>query len=179
MADTERLVIEQTQRWADRQAAAVVAEKRREIACPRCQAIDAAIPTEAQLRIMATEDWDPKTVSFLPRPMTQEQAVASQMLTAAIGTFTRAYGPEIAGARLSAVLESLRMQIIRHRITLRILKAREPINARARILYARGNREAAEAIEAEPTPDYPGKDRDDAWLNQGQPAAKQLEEARG
>lgn len=148
-------------------------------ACLRCQAIDAAIPTEAQLRILTTEDWDPKVLAFLPRAMNQEQAVASEILAAAIGGFARAYGPEIAGARLSAVLDSLRVQIIRHRITLRILKAREPINARARIQYERCDYAAAHAIEAEPTPDYPGKARDDAWLNEGQPAGKQLEEVRG
>jgi hypothetical protein len=147
--------------------------------CLRCQSINAAIPTEAQLRIMATEDYDPKIIAFLPRAMTQEQAVASEMLIAAIGGFTRAYGPEIAGARLSAVLDSLRVQIIRHRITLRILKAREPINARARIQYARCDYAAAHAIEAEPTPDYPGKARDDAWLNQGQPEAIKTREAVG
>ena len=147
--------------------------------CLRCQAIDAAIPTEAQLRIMTTEDWDPKVVAFLPRAMNQEQAVASEILTAAIGRFASAYGPEIAGARLSAVLDSLRVQIIRHRITLRVLKAREPINARARVQYARCDYEAAHAIEAEPTPDYAGKARDDAWLNEGQPEAIKTREAVG
>lgn len=147
--------------------------------CLRCQAIDAAIPTEAQLRILATEDWDPKILTFMPRAMTQEQAVASEMLTSALARFVHAYGPEIAGARLSAVLDSLRVQIIRHRITLRILKAREPINKRARAQYERGDYEAAQAIEAEPTPDYPGKAKDDAWLSHGRPVAKQLEEVRG
>lgn len=143
--------------------------------CLRCQSIDAAIPTEAQLRILTTEDWDPKIVTFLPRAMTQEQAVASEMLTSALARFTRAYGPEIAGARLSAVLDSLRVQIIRHRITMRILKAREPINARVRQAWLRGDPNAARSIEMEPTPDYPGKARDDAWLNEG----RKVEEVAG
>jgi hypothetical protein len=144
--------------------------------CLRCQAIDTSIPTDAQLRILATEDWEPKALAFVPHAANQEQAVAAEMLIAAIGRFTHAYGPEIAGARLSAVLDILRVQIIRHRITMRVLKAREPINTRARKAWERGDTNAVREIEAEPTPDYPGKARDNAWLNEGQPAAKQLQE---
>jgi hypothetical protein len=38
------------------------------------------------------------------------------------------------------------------------------------------------AIEAEPTPDYPGKARDDAWLKDDQPSADEamrMKEAQG
>lgn len=135
--------------------------------CQRCQAMDAAVPTEAQLRILATEDWDPKTLAFIPRSMTQEQAVAAELYVAAIGRFTRAFGVETAGARLSATLDSLRVQALRMRITLRTLDARAEINARARAAWESGDTGAMRAIEAEPTPDYPGKDRDDAWLQGG------------
>jgi hypothetical protein len=144
MADTERLHTEHP--------------------CQRCQAIDDAVPTEAQLKILATEDWDPKRLAFIPRAMTQEQAVAAELLTAAMGRFARAYGPEIAGARLSAMLDSLRDNVIAYRITQRTLAARADINARARKAWEAGDVRKARTIEDEPTPDYPGKDADDAWM---------------
>jgi len=144
MADTERLHTEHP--------------------CQRCQAIDDAVPTEAQLKILATEDWDPKKLAFTPRAMTQEQAVASEMLTVALGRFARAYGPETAGARLSAMLDSLRVNIVGYRIAQRTLAARADINARARRAWESGDTRKARTIEDEPTPDYPGKDKDDAWM---------------
>jgi len=133
-------------------------------ACQRCKAFDDVVPVEAQLRILATEDWDPKTLAFVPRAMTQEQAVAAEVYITAIGRFTRAFGVETAGARLSVTLDTLRAQAVRMRITLRQLDARAEINARAREAWERGDIVAARAIEAEPTPDYAGKARDDAWI---------------
>ena len=130
-------------------------------ACERCRAMDAAVPTEAQLRMMAHEDWDPKTLTFIPRAMNQEQAVASEMLTSAFGRFVKAYGLETAGARLGAYLTMLRGQVAYARAVKRVLEARSDINARVRAAWEQGDTDAVRAIEDEPTPDYPGKARDE------------------
>lgn len=132
--------------------------------CLRCASQAAAIPTDAQIRIYASEDWDPKTLAFVPQAMNQEQAVAAELLAVAIGRYARAFGIETAGARLSAALDGLRVNVIRHRITQRTLEARTDINDRARARYEKGDVDGARAIESEPTPDYPGKAKDDAWL---------------
>lgn len=132
--------------------------------CPRCVAQQTAMPREQQIRILTTEDWSPETLAFIPRPMNQEQAVAAELLTAAIGSYWRAFGIECLGARLNCLLLILRDQAKRMRINTRILKARADINARARACYQRGDIAAAHAIEAEPTPEYPGDARDAEWM---------------
>lgn len=135
--------------------------------CPHCLMREKAIPMEAQLRILATEDWAPELVDFIPKAMTQEQAVAAEMLVAGLARYAKAFGVDLAGARLTAMLASLREQAKRSRIMGRQLEARAEINGRARDCYDRGDHDAAHAIEAEATPDYPGKARDDAWLRGG------------
>jgi hypothetical protein len=132
--------------------------------CPRCSARQAALPLEAQIRILTTEDWDIEQMAFVPRPMSQEQAVSAELLTAAIGRYWHAFGVECTGARLKSLLLILRDRAKRMRITQRILEARSEINARARECYDRGDHEAAHAIEAEPTPPYEWQDRDNAWM---------------
>ncbi len=138
------------------------------VRCLECWAREQAMPHEAQLRVLANEDWIAEAGAFVPRAMTQDQAVSSEMLTAALGRFIGAYGVDLAGARLAAMLGVLRAQAKRQKIMARILAAREPINARARQAWGRGDTDAMRAIEAEPTPDYPGKARDDAWLREDQ-----------
>jgi hypothetical protein len=103
-------------------------------------------------------------MAFIARPMNQEQAVAAELITSAICRYCHAFGVECTGARLKSLLLILRDRAKRMRITQRILEARSEINARARQCYDRGDNEAAHAIEAEPTPDYVGRDRDSAWL---------------
>lgn len=134
--------------------------------CPHCRAREAVVPIEAQLRILATEDWSPETLAFIPRAMTQQQAVAAEMLTTALASYWRAYGVAVTGARLNSLILVLRDMAKRERIMGRILAAREDINARARACYERGDRAGASAIEAEPTPDYPQRAADEAWLRE-------------
>lgn len=141
-------------------------------ACNRCRTLDACVPLEEQLRALATEDWSPTDEAFHPRAMTQEQAVAAEMLTAAFGRYVKAFGLELSGARLGAMLTVLKVQARTGRVMARILDAREPINLRAREQYARGDIAAAHAIEAEATPEYPGRDRDMLWLAYGAENAK-------
>jgi hypothetical protein len=136
----------------------------RDAACPRCIAQHKAMPLEAQVRILTTDDWSPETFAFIPRPMNQEQAVAAELLTSAIGRYWRAFGVECLGARLNCLLMILREQAKRMRINRRILQARAEINARARAQYQRGDIAAAHEIEDEPTPDYPGDIRDAEWM---------------
>ena len=133
-------------------------------ACPRCMAQLKAMPLDAQVRIYTTEDWDAGAMAFIPRIMNQEQAVAAELLASAIGRYWRAYGTDCMGARLNSLLLILRDNAKRERVTRRILQARADINARARTEYERGDIAAAHEIEAEPTPDYPGDLRDEAWM---------------
>jgi hypothetical protein len=101
------------------------------------------------------------------------------MMTAAIGRYWKAFGVDLTGARLNALLLVLRERAKATRINARILQARAGINARARQAFGRGDTDAMRAIEAEPTPDYPGKERDEAVLGIPQPKARQLQEAQG
>lgn len=133
-------------------------------ACPRCIAQHKAMPLEHQMRMLTTEDWSPETFAFIPRAMNQEQAVAAELLTVGIGRYWRAFGTDCMGARIGALLLVLRDNAKRERITRRILQARADINARARQAYERGDIAGAGIIEAEPTPHYPGIDRDAAWM---------------
>lgn len=135
-----------------------------EAACPRCVAQQKAMPLEAQMRIITTEDWSPETLAFIPRAMNQEQAVAAELLTSAIGRYWRVFGVECLGARLNCLLLILRDRAKRMRINARILKARADINWRARACYERGDHAAAHEIEAEPTPEYPGDAKDAEWM---------------
>lgn len=135
--------------------------------CERCKSIDDAVPTEAQLELLVSSDLNIEDLAFVPRAMSTEQAVASALLASALSKFARAYGVEVTGARLQSALGWLRVESRIFRIHNRIQEARADINARARAAWERGGEAAAREIEAEPTPDYPGKDRDDAWLAGG------------
>lgn len=152
------------------------------VRCPECWVREQATPPELLARVAMTEDWAPETLAFTPRAMTQEQAVAAELMTDAIGRYWKAFGVELTGARLNALLLILRERARTARVHARILKARAEINARARRAWDRGDTDAMRAIEAEPTPDYPGKAQDDAWLKQGQQTPTnvvQLREVRG
>ena len=141
------------------------------VRCLECWAREQAVPPEAQLRVLVNEDWIAEAGAFVPRSMTQDQAVAAEMLTAALGRFVGAFGVDLTGARLAALVGVLRAQAKRQKIMGRILAARSSINARAQAAWSRGDTDAMRAIEAEPTPDYPGKARDDAWLHEDQQEA--------
>lgn len=149
------------------------------VACLECWTRQKSMPSEITARIFMTEDWSPEDMAFEPRPMTQEQAVAAELMTLAIGRYWKAFGVDLTGARLNALLQVLRERAKAARRDARILKARASINARARAAWNRGDTDAMRAIEAEPTPDYPGKARDDAWLGEDQRQATQLQEAMG
>ena len=148
-------------------------------ACLRCKAMEAVLPPRELLLALTSADWSPADSAFLPRQNTLEQSVASELLVHAIGHYTRAYGVEVAGGRLRAILDDLRARARSLRISRRILDARADINARARMAWERGDTDAMRAIEDEPTPDYPGKAQDDAWLSVGQPAAQKIREVVG
>ena len=147
--------------------------------CLECWSRRQMLPPENLARVTMTEDWSPEDMAFEPRPMTQEQAVAAELMTAAIGRYWKAFGVDLTGARLNALLLVLRERAKAARANARILQARAGINARARQAFGRGDTDAMRAIEAEPTPDYPGKARDDAALGYEQVEAKQMQEARG
>lgn len=132
--------------------------------CLDCKAREQAIPPDAALRILISEDWDSEKLAFEPRAMNQDQAVAVALFANAVGHFWRAFGVETTGARLNALILVLRERARIMRIHNRILEARADINARARAAWELGDTTAMRAIEAEPTPDYPGKARDDAYL---------------
>jgi hypothetical protein len=149
------------------------------VRCLHCMAREQVMPPEAQIRVLVHEDWVAEVGAFEPRPMTQDQAVAAEMLTTALNRFIGVYGVDIAAPRIASTLGVLRLQAKRQMITNRIIAARAPINRRARAAWERGDTDAMRAIEAEPTPDYPGKALDDAWLGEAQPRAKQLQEVRG
>lgn len=138
------------------------------VQCLTCWAREQAVPPEAQLRVLVHEDWVAEAGAFVPRAMTQEQGVAAELLTMALGRFVAAYGVDLAAPRVASILMVLRLQAKRQKIMGRILAARASINARARVAWQRGGEAAARAIEAEPTPDYPGKAQDDAWLKDDQ-----------
>jgi hypothetical protein len=143
----------------DRAAAEIAAQ------CPRCRPQQLTQPSDLDLHILVSEGWSPETVAFVPLPMNQEQAVAAELLTSAIGRYWRAFGVECLGARLNCLLLILREQAKRMRTNMRILRARADINARARAAWQRGDTDAMQTIEAEPTPRYPGIDRDMDWLH--------------
>lgn len=136
------------------------------VRCLTCWARDEAVPPEAQLRALVHEDWCVEIGAFMPRTMTQDQAVASELLTSALRRYIEVYGVDLAAPRIATALMVLRVEAKRQKVNARILAARAPINARARAAWQRGGEGAARAIEAEPTPDYPGKARDDAWLKE-------------
>lgn len=170
MADTERdteLYQAEAARIADRAFARETDNRKAAATCPRCKAIDDAMPTEAQLLLLVSGDLNPEDLEFHPKPMNQAQAVASELVASSLAKFVKAYGVETAGARLQAALSWLRIEARIHRISERRREARKDINARARAAWQSGGEAAARAIEAEPTPDYPGKARDDAWLAGG------------
>ena len=155
--------------------------------CLNCHAQSSAIPPEAQLRILTTEDWDPECFAFTPRAMTQEQAVAAELLTSSISRYWHACGVECLGARLNVLIMILRDRAKRTRIAQRTLRARTDINVRYRralqagpaasemrqcsdlvwfegAAYPRSFVSRLNEITDEPTPDYPGKAQDDQWL---------------
>jgi hypothetical protein len=137
--------------------------------CERCQAHDQAVPLEEELRRMVSgENLDDE--AFEPRAMTPEQAAAARMVTFALGPYIRAFGLRTAGARLAVTVACLRAGAKYALVQQRILEARKAIEDDLRQRYERGEIAAAEADQIAlntPTPDYPGKSEDDAWLARG------------
>jgi hypothetical protein len=142
--------------------------------CERCWAMDQAMPTEAQLKLLVSQDLGAEDLVFHPKAMNQDQAVAAEILTAALSRYVRHFGVHLAGARMNAAIRWLRVEAKIHAVHSRILEARQDINRRAELcrMFADGGSaldmdERLAAILAEPTPDYPGKAEDDAWLAEG------------
>lgn len=135
--------------------------------CPHCAAREACVPIEAKLRLLLTEDFAVEREDFTPRAMTQEQAVAAELMIAAVARYWKAFGVELTGARITALRNTLWLQAKQTRITARILAARSDINARARLAYELADYDRAHQIEAEPTPDYPERAADERFLGRG------------
>ena len=92
--------------------------------CLECWSRRQMLPPENLARVTMTEDWSPEDMAFEPRPMTQEQAVAAELMTAAIGRYWKAFGVDLTGARLNALLLVLRERAKATRANARILQAR-------------------------------------------------------
>jgi len=135
--------------------------------CPHCAAREACVPIEAKLRLLLTEDFNVERGDFAPRTMNQEQAVAAELMTAAVARYWKAFGVELTGARITHLRNMLWLQAKQARITGRVLAARSAINARARLAYEVGDHDRAHQIEAEPTPDYEGRAADERFLGRG------------
>lgn len=93
------------------------------------------------------------------------QEVAAHTLTLALHAYIHEFGVLGAGYRLAETVKAIRFHAKAHAVSERILAARRPINQRMLELQSRGQWEEAEALVLEPTPDYPGKAKDDAWLS--------------
>ncbi len=141
------------------------------LACPRCKAQRDAVPPEAALRIIATEDWSEEAQTFVVRSMNQEQAVAAEMLTVALHKYWSAFGTPVTGARLTSFIQAVRFCAKNTVVQGRVMKARARIIARGRERELCGDMEGAERIYAEPTPDYPQKAADEAWLTRNRQEA--------
>jgi hypothetical protein len=92
------------------------------------------------------------------------------MYAFALSAYLREFGIENAFARLSVTLECLKVSMRFRGIIDRQIFARRYINDRASYAAANDRDEEAENIWAEPTPGYPGKELDDAYLDQGRNA---------
>lgn len=135
--------------------------------CPRCSAHDAAVPTEVQLRQLISEDDGLEADAFVPIAGTPDQAIALAAFAHGLTLMISAFGLEIAGARLRRSLAVVNSFARLARVFRRVEQARAPVQADIRARYDRGEIGPAMANEiarTAPTPDYDGRDRDDAWL---------------
>lgn len=134
--------------------------------CPRCEAHDMSVPDEEDLRrlVQGVEGDGELEQAYEPLPTTLAQKVAAQALSQALSHYIGQFGIIGAGARISVTLNALRLLGKHAKITERQLEARRDINYRRLQAEAAGDRAFADAVMSEPTPDYPGKARDDAWL---------------
>lgn len=136
-------------------------------ACPRCSAHDAAVPTEVQLRQLISEDEGLEGDAFVPRANTAQQAAALAAYAHALSLMIKAFGLEIAGARMRRSLAVVNSFAHLARVFRRIDEARAPVQAQIRARFERGEigpSEANDLAAAAPTPDYDGRERDEAWL---------------
>lgn len=136
-------------------------------ACPRCSAHDAAVPTEVQLRQLISDDEGLESDAFVPLASTAEQAIALAAVAHGLKLMIGAFGIEIAGARLRRSLSVVNSFARLARVFRRVDEARAPVQAEIRARYDRGEigpAQANEIAKAAPTPDYDGRERDDAWL---------------
>jgi hypothetical protein len=136
-------------------------------ACPRCKAHDAAVPTEVELRQLIAEEEGLENEAFIPRASTAKQGVALAAFAHAVSLMVAAYGLEIAAARVRRTLAVLGSFARLARIFRRVDEAREPVHAEIHARFVRGEFGPAEANHlagTAPTPDYDGRERDEAWL---------------
>jgi hypothetical protein len=136
-------------------------------ACHTCAEHAAAVPVEVQLKRLIAEDYDDAREMFAPVAVTAAQVAATEQLTAALFAYLKAFGYRNLGARLGLWAWFFRSEGKRRAIHGRILAARREINDEAARLAREGDDAAARAHQlTTPTPDYPGKDRDFAWLRE-------------
>jgi hypothetical protein len=136
-------------------------------ACPRCKAHDAAVPTEVELRQLIAEEEGLENEAFIPRASTAKQGVALAAFAHAVSLMVAAYGLEIAAARVRRTLAVLNSFARLARVFRRVDEAKQPVIDGIRARYERGEigvAEAADLANAAPTPEYDGRERDEAWL---------------
>lgn len=114
--------------------------------CKICAENEAAVPTPVQLRRLLLDEFDEDAEAFQPVAVTDEQRAAALQMAEGILVFIRAFGHRNTAARLIDTGAVIRWQAKLHAITQRRLAARAGLEPE------------------DETPDYEGKDRDDAWL---------------
>jgi hypothetical protein len=120
-----------------------------------------AMPLDVKLAALITggaEDF------WLPQPDSDGQFVVVHDLGRAIAAFERAFGDEATVNQLAMCLTVAKLHKKRREIKARILKARDAINVEADAIAEAGNHVVADKCRAQPTPDYPERAADDAWL---------------
>lgn len=93
-----------------------------------------------------------------------ERMAASMNMAAALEVYIRVFGIEEAGTYLTATVEVLRRRVKYRKIMNRIREIRSGMAAAAQ---ARGDWQAPDVEDPfadVPTPEYPGWQKDDAWL---------------
>lgn len=134
--------------------------------CPRCKSHDQAVPTEIQLRQLIF-DRGIEMETFIPLAGAGEQATALAAYAHGVSLLVAAFGVEIAGARVNRTWGMLRVFAKLRRVLDRIDAARAPVEADIRARYDRGEvgpDQANDIAMTTLTPDYEGREQDEAWL---------------
>lgn len=103
-------------------------------------------------------------VFWLPECRTDEQRTARAALTLALHGYERAYGIDSTLQQLRMFIASAVVLTRKNAAMDRVQAARADINLEAHRARREGKEALAREIEAQPTPDYPGKADDDREL---------------